>query len=198
MVAGKDVCLRRLAKGCRAQEVRFNRFLANEKVTAERVIAGWSDGAAAAAEGRHVLAIQDTSEIHFTTTATHRRGLREIGKGNGRIVLPGRAQRHERLARLELRFAPVTLARPQTKFLRHLPAGVPLTLVDVREPKPQAGTEPLHWRLLTTHPVASVQDAWRIVEWYKRRWLIEQFFRVLKTQGLRLQDNPIATADLPP
>jgi hypothetical protein len=25
----------------------------------------------------------------------------------------------------------------------------------------------------------SMQDAWRIVEWYKRRWLIEQFFRVL-------------------
>jgi hypothetical protein len=72
---------------------------------------------------------------------------------------------------------------------------VPLTLVDVREPNPQAGTEPLHWRLLTTHAVASVPDAWRIVEWYKRRWLIEQFFRVLKTQGFKLEDSQIATAD---
>ena len=87
MVAGKDVCLRRLAKGSRAQEVRFNRFLANDKVTVDRVIASWSDGAAAAAEGRHVLAIQDTSEINFATTATRRRGLGEIGKGNGRGVL---------------------------------------------------------------------------------------------------------------
>ena len=77
------------------------------------------------------------------------------------------------------------LARPQTKFLRYLPESLPLTLVDVRETDPQAGTEPLHWRLLTTHPVANTEEAWRIVEWYKRRWLIEQFFRILKTQGFQ-------------
>jgi hypothetical protein len=80
MVAGKDVCLRRLAKGVRAREVRFNRLLGNVKVTTERVIEGWSEGTAAAAEGRHILAIQDTSEISFATTARRRRGLGETGK----------------------------------------------------------------------------------------------------------------------
>ena len=87
MVAGKDVCLRRLAKGVRAQEVRFNRFLGNAKVTTARVIESWSEGTVTAAEGRHVLAIQDTSEINFPTTAARRRGLGEIGKGVGRGVL---------------------------------------------------------------------------------------------------------------
>src|SRR5580704_13722019 len=87
MVVGKDVCLRRLAKGNRAQEVRFNRFLGNAKVTTERLIEGWSEGTAAAAEGRHILAIQDTSEINFATTAKRRRGLGEIGHGNGRGIL---------------------------------------------------------------------------------------------------------------
>ena len=87
MVAGKDVCLRRLAKGVRGREVRFNRFLGNAKVTTARVIESWSEGTTVAAEGRHVLAIQDTSEINFATTANHRRGLGEIGKGNGRGVL---------------------------------------------------------------------------------------------------------------
>src|SRR6202158_5805252 len=293
MVAGKDVCLRRLAKGNRAREVRFNRFLGNAKVTTARVIESWSEGTAAAAEGRHILAIQDTSEINFATTTKRRRGLGEIGKGNGRgvllhpmlavdaengsclgllsgqvwtrkgrrtvshdlrdlsdkesqrwiatalgdresdifalyasvaeerfhviarsmhdrkladsiglyaasegmavvdqraIVLPARAQRAERVTLLELRFGAVKLARPQTKFLRHLPESLSLSLVDVREPDPQAGTEPLHWRLLTTHPGANAEQAWRIVEWYKRRWLIEQFFRVLKTQGFKLED----------
>ena len=38
-------------------------------------------------EGRHVLAIQDTSEIHFSTKPNHRRGLGEVGKGNARGVL---------------------------------------------------------------------------------------------------------------
>ena len=87
MVAGKDVCLRRLARGVRAREVCFNRFLGNAKVTVDHIIEGWSEGTGAAAEGRHVLAIQDTSEINFTTTAVHRRGLGEIGKGVGRGVL---------------------------------------------------------------------------------------------------------------
>jgi hypothetical protein len=315
MVAGTDVCLRRLARGNRAQEVRFNRFLGNDKVTVARIIESWSECTVAAVEGRHVLAIQDTSEINFTTTAKRRRGLGEIGKGNGRgvllhpmlavdaengiclgllsgevwtrgarrtvshdqrdlsdkesqrwistalaakpllasaamvtiigdresdifaayasvpeqrfhviarsmhdrkladgtglyaasvrmavvdeawIALPARTQRPERLAHLELRFATVSLARPQTKFLRHLPESLPMTVVHVREPNSPAGSEPLHWRLLTTHAVASVQDAWRIVECYKRRWLIEQFLRVLKTQGFKLEDSQIATAD---
>src|ERR1039458_2591191 len=87
MVAGKDVCLRRLAKGVRGREVRFNRFLGNAKVTTERVIESWSEGTAAAVDGRHVLAIQDTSEINFATTTERRRGLGEIGHGNGRGVL---------------------------------------------------------------------------------------------------------------
>src|SRR6266567_3035485 len=38
------------------------------------------------------------------------------------------------------------------------------------------GCAPIHWLLLTTHEVASVADAWQIVAWYKRRWIIEQFF----------------------
>jgi hypothetical protein len=79
--------------------------------------------------------------------------------------------------------------------LRHLPKSLSLTVVDVREINPPAGVEPLHWRLLTTHDVANTEDAWRIVEWYKRRWLIEQFFRVLKTQGFKLEDSQIGTAD---
>jgi hypothetical protein len=87
MVAGKDVCLRRLAKGVRSREVQFNRFLGNAKVTTARVIESWSEGTVAAVEGRHVLAIQDTSEINFVTTAKRRRGLGEIGHGNGRGVL---------------------------------------------------------------------------------------------------------------
>ena len=67
-------------KVIRAREVRFNRFLGNAKVTTARVIESWSEGTLAAAEGRHVLAIQDTSEINFATTAERRRGLGEIAK----------------------------------------------------------------------------------------------------------------------
>src|SRR5260370_26960621 len=87
MVVRPSVCLRGLARGRRSQLVGFGRFLANRRVTVDRLIEGWSDQTAVAVAGRHVLAIQDTSEITFRTTSKRRRGLGEIGKGNGRGVL---------------------------------------------------------------------------------------------------------------
>ncbi|MGN8547439.1 transposase [Bradyrhizobium sp. 13971] len=111
------------------------------------------------------------------------------------IQLPARAARPARQAHLELRFGAIELARPQSKFLRHLPKSLPLAVVDVCEINAGPGAEPLHWRLITSHEIATVDDAWRIVEWYKQRWIIEQFFRVLKTQGLKLEDSQIGTAD---
>ncbi|MDA9459954.1 hypothetical protein XI00_37930, partial [Bradyrhizobium sp. CCBAU 21359] len=67
--------------------MRFNRFLGHDKVTVDRIIESWSNSTGPAVEGRHVLAIQDTSEIHFNTTPQRRRGLGEIGKGNNHGVL---------------------------------------------------------------------------------------------------------------
>jgi hypothetical protein len=58
MVHAGTVCLRRLADGKRPYEVQFNRFLANCKVTVERLVTGWGERTSAAAVGRHVLAIQ--------------------------------------------------------------------------------------------------------------------------------------------
>src|SRR5438094_3110425 len=87
MVHAGSTCLRRVADEERRSEVRFNRFLANPKVTVERLVAGWSEATGAAVVGRHVLAIQDTSEINFRTTRTRTRGLGEIGKGVGRGAL---------------------------------------------------------------------------------------------------------------
>ena len=46
MVARKQICLRRLG-GRRSQEVRFGRFLANPRVTVERLIEGWREQTAA-------------------------------------------------------------------------------------------------------------------------------------------------------
>jgi hypothetical protein len=87
MVVRASSCLRRAADGHRSGIVRYGRFLANEKVTLGALLAGWSEQTAIAAAGRHVLAIQDTSEINFRTTAERRRGLGEIGKGVGRGLL---------------------------------------------------------------------------------------------------------------
>jgi hypothetical protein len=110
-------------------------------------------------------------------------------------VVPRRGP-HEpsREARLTLRFGRVVLNRPQDSA-RDLPPCVTLTLIEIIERDAPAGVAPLHWRLLTTHDVTSVDAAWQIVAWYKLRWAIEQLFRILKSQGLQLEDSQIARAD---
>ncbi|WP_245322672.1 transposase, partial [Bradyrhizobium valentinum] len=97
-------------------------------------------------------------------------------------------------AKLVLRLGRVTLKRPQNASA-DLPRTVELALIEVAEVDAPAGVEPLQWYLLTTHEVSDVASAWRIVNWYKRRWIIEQLFRLIKTQGLQLEDSRIETAD---
>ena len=304
-----------MARGVWSAQMRFWRFLSNPRVTLERLIAGWSTQTRIAASGRHVLAIQDTSEIKFATTPEDRRGLGKVKKGNVHGVLlhamigvdadtgsclglvggqvwtraeerkaphaqrvladkesrrwvdtatqakevlaqarmitvindregdfyahwartpddnthllsrvmhdhavvgggtlrkaakrvefsakaiievPKRVDRRGRKAHLSLRFGSVTLARPRHTLEKELPESVALNFVEVVELHPPKGAEPVHWLLLTTHQVASTADAWQIVTWYKLRWLIEQLFRSMKSQGLQIEDCQLQTAD---
>jgi hypothetical protein len=81
MVARKTICLRRLG-GNRGGELRAGRFFANPKVTVANIVESWSLRTGVAVAGRHVLAIQDTTEVKFPTTAQRRRGLGPVKKGN--------------------------------------------------------------------------------------------------------------------
>jgi hypothetical protein len=295
--------------------MRFWRFVNNPRVTTDKLIEGWSQQTRTAIGGRHVLAIQDTSEIKFSTTRKRRRGLGKVAKGNaygallhamlavdadtgsclglvggkvwtrkgtvktphgkrtlankesarwlttaeqakdvlaearmitviddregdfyahwactpednvhhlcrvmhdhalvgggtlyeavertpfcGKAVieLPQRLDRSAREAHLSLRFGTVALKRPTRTGVKDLPKSVALSFVEVIEQHPPKGAKPIHWLLLTTHKVATVADAWQIVAWYKLRWIIEQFFRSLKSQGLGLEDSQLETAE---
>jgi len=111
------------------------------------------------------------------------------------IEVAARGDRPGRHAELALRFGRVSLKRPQGPGLQDFPETVELTLIEVVEQDPPAAIEPLHWYLLTTHAVSEPTAAWRIVDWYKKRWTIEQLFRILKTQGLQIEDSRLETAD---
>jgi hypothetical protein len=85
MVARKTVCLRQLG-GDRAGEERIGRFCGNDKATAAKIVASWSDRIGAAAASRHVLAIQDTTEVKYPTRAGRRRGLGPLNLHTGGVL----------------------------------------------------------------------------------------------------------------
>lgn len=103
--------------------------------------------------------------------------------GSRTVELPERRPRKDSPAReartavLELRFGPVTLAQPETTGKGH----VTLCAVFVREVDPPSAADCIEWLLLSTDILATVEDAWTRVDWYRRRWLIEEFHKCLKT-----------------
>lgn len=107
--------------------------------------------------------------------------------GGAELELPAKPGRRRRIAQLEIRFMPARLARPKNGLRANLPESVAVNVIDVREINPPAGEAPIHWRLLTTHAVASETEAWATVDLYRQRWAIEQLFRTLKTAGFDIE-----------
>lgn len=99
-----------------------------------------------------------------------------------------------RLAETWLRSGQVAIKRPLSA-----PSGDPehleLGLVEVIEPDPPEGVKPLLWRILTTLPVATAEDAKEVIRLYRLRWRIEETFRALKSQGLALEDTQVRDAE---
>lgn len=112
------------------------------------------------------------------------------------VTIPAAPGRKERTAVLALRFSPVTLCKPHPSPAPDLPDTIRLTMVDVREVSSGHDGKPIHWRLLTSHVVASPKKARRIVDLYRKRWTIEEFFRTLKSAGFDIEEADIGDPEV--
>jgi Transposase DDE domain len=108
-------------------------------------------------------------------------------QGRLEVTVPAAPGRKARVTELAVRFSRVVVCKPLHGAARDLPATIALTMVDVRETSKPEGGEPIHWRLLTTHEVKALGDARRIIDLYRRRWTIEEFFHTLKTAGFDIE-----------
>jgi Transposase DDE domain len=330
-------CLRKLG-GKRSQEVRFHRFLHNERVTHSEMLATATEHTARAVRGRHVLAIQDTTELNFSHHEKSKRDFGVVGNGRdlgvflhpvivadagqrearsvghaggligladanfyirqkkakkrrkkrkgsrrrgkplrdrtrpiaeretrrwvngveaaGRVLqeaamvtviadresdiydvfaaprpahvhvlvramhdraladgtrlfagmasrahvegpkirIPAKPGRAAREAATRIAWAEVEIERPRRTYAaKELPEKLMLRALHVEEVDPPEGAEPVTWLLLTTHEIAGLDEAIEIVGWYRARWIVEQIFRTLKTQGFNLEESQIET-----
>jgi hypothetical protein len=92
------MCARASANLCwlcdtRAGEVGASRFFRNDKVTVTEILATAAARTAEASAGRHVLLVEDTSEINYQSKALRKRGLGTVGNGTdiGLFVHPALA-----------------------------------------------------------------------------------------------------------
>lgn len=320
IVKHQSVCLRQLGCG-RAGEVRYGRLLRNKRVKVKKLVEGVCQNIGERSAGRHVLLIQDTSELNYQAHARRVSGLGRVGNGvdaglfihpvlvvdaqeqaclglghvhlwqrtkkkaanyraqpiedkesvrwieaieqarlrldeaqqmtvvadresdiyemwdrlpdarthllirasRDRVVqdaegqtallfewlgqLPeqgsyklelspraGKRDAHEAL--MQVRFGATRICRPSQCSDKNASPSLPLWAIEVKE---DASTvvgeqEPIHWRLLTTHPIEDLADALRCVQWYCQRWHIEQTFRTLKRQGLDIESSLLEEA----
>ncbi len=92
----------------------------------------------------------------------------------------GRPARTTREASLLIAAQRVSIKRPRTCDCT-LPEFLELNIVRVFEPEPPEGETPVEWLLATTEPIESADDVAAIVDAYRARWTIEEFFKALKT-----------------
>jgi hypothetical protein len=92
--------------------------------------------------------------------------------GQVKITVPRKSGAASHPATLELRFGAVEIRKKNS--------ALKLWIVEARESGVSAA-QAICWRLLTNQPVNDLAGAVEKVEWYRQRWRIEEFHRVLKT-----------------
>jgi len=120
------------------------------------------------------------SHMLATTKATVKRTV-VVSKRGSKNELFDRKQpaRETRVAKLALSAIKTTIKRPQR--MKDGPETIEVNIVQALEIDPPPDCEPVHWKLATTEPIATRSDLEHVVDCYRARWTIEDFFKAIKT-----------------
>jgi hypothetical protein len=150
-----------------------------------------------------MMAVEDAGDSAIIRCAQNRRVDSPLATAHeavhsqpvlGRTTVPvdRKAGVPQRWAWVEVRSLRVTLVPDLPKY----PYAWPMTwnLVEVWEPAPPPGVEPVHWLLWTREPAATAEEALEVVRKYTCRWPIEEVHLVL-TSGCQVEDLRLETWD---
>jgi hypothetical protein len=145
----------------------------------------------AAQLGRHVIA----SDGQTVPLAEYLDTLSVAGTYE--LSLRARPKQPARTATLEVRYGTFHIPVPKQKspYVKALdPEPLALSVVWVREDNPPNGVQPIEWVLNTTLPMTSYNQAWTVIEYYERRWLIEEYHKAIKS-GCRVTGRQLKTKE---
>jgi hypothetical protein len=111
--------------------------------------------------------------------------------------MPAQRKRHPprraRKALVTVSSATITIPRPSSST-HCTERALTLNFVRVFEPAPPAGAPAVEWRLWTTEPIDTLEQVWAVVDAYRARWVVEEYFKALKT-GCAYEARQCESAD---
>lgn len=116
--------------------------------------------------------------------------------GSFTLKLRARPKQPARSAKLVVAFGMLSMPTPSliSPALKKVkPKPIPMCVVWVREVEAPQGIDPIEWVLYTSLPVGNYDDAMLVASYYEKRWLIEEWHKVLKT-GHGVEDRQLKTS----
>jgi len=107
--------------------------------------------------------------------------------------IPARHGHQARKTQLQMAFGQMTLLPPRNEPQASKDP-MPVWVVRVWEEHAPEGEKPLEGVRLTSVPTTTMQQAWERVEWYKHRWLVEDYHQCLKS-GCRIEERQLQQVD---
>jgi len=102
-------------------------------------------------------------------------------KGEYHLDIKPTPQRTKRIAKMEVRFDSVSIMPSKTKWHSGKKPVDNIFIIDAREIAPPEDEPVVHWTLLTTWKVSTLEEAIEKLRWYSARWFIEELFILLKS-----------------
>lgn len=116
------------------------------------------------------------------------RALRALGPTRV-IAVPAAGTRTTRAAQIGVSWTTLLLHPPARSQAQPV---LPVVLVRAWEVDPPDGETPVDWMLITTVPTSTLEEVWERVEWYRHRWIVEEYHQALKT-GCRMESAQLRT-----
>ncbi len=96
------------------------------------------------------------------------------------VEIDASQKRKARTAKVLLSWQPLRVLPPRSQE-SHGWHPLVVWVIHVWEPEPPEGAEALEWVLLSSVPTQTFEDAQERVDWYRARWMVEDFHQGLKT-----------------
>jgi hypothetical protein len=90
-------------------------------------------------------------------------------------------KRDKRTAKLSVAASTVELRKPSTSAAAESDSTLKINVVRVWEPEPPNGAPAVEWYLYTSEPIDTPEQQLKIIDHYRARWVIEEYFKAIKT-----------------